>query len=245
MSIRRPVLVVAIGFLPLIFGCGGEDGNSAPAARRPAAAAGEAGSPAAPAGGAPVVLFLGTSLTAGLGVDPDDAYPALVQARVDSAGLPFRVVNAGSSGETSAGALRRLDWLMRQPFDVLVVETGANDMLRGAEPDSTRANLRRMIERVRAERPDTRIVLAGMMALPNLGREYGAEFQAIYPELAREYRLPLIPFLLEGVGGVPALNLPDGVHPNEQGHRRVAQTVWTALEPVLREEAAGVSPGPG
>jgi acyl-CoA thioesterase-1 len=237
MSIRRPVLVVAMGFLPLIIGCGGEEGNSAPAAGQPAAGA-EAGAAAAPAGGAPVVLFLGTSLTAGLGVDPDDAYPALVQARVDSAGLPFRVVNAGSSGETSAGALRRLDWLMRQPFDVLVVETGANDMLRGAEPDSTRANLRRIVERVRAERPDTRIVLAGMMALPNLGREYGAQFQAIYPELAREYRLPLIPFLLEGVGGVPALNLPDGVHPNEQGHRRVAETVWTALEPVLREEAA-------
>lgn len=228
-----------MGFLPLIIGCGEEDGNSAPAARPPAADA-PAASAAAP-GGARTVLFLGTSLTAGLGVDPDDAYPALVQARVDSAGLPFRVVNAGSSGETSAGALRRLDWLMRQPFDVLVLETGANDMLRGADPDSTRANLRRIIERVRAERPDTRIVLAGMMALPNLGREYGARFQAIYPELAREYRLPLIPFLLEGVGGDPALNLPDGVHPNEQGHRRVAGTVWTALEPVLREEAAAAA----
>lgn len=230
-----------MGFLPLIIGCGGDDGNSAPAAQE--SAPGSAAPAAAPAGAAPTVLFLGTSLTAGLGVDPDDAYPALVQARVDSAGLPFRVVNAGSSGETSAGALRRLDWLMRQPFDVLVVETGANDMLRGADPDSTRANLRRIVERVRAERPDTRIVLAGMMALPNLGREYGAEFQAIYPEIAREYRLPLIPFLLEGVGGDPALNLPDGVHPNEQGHRRVAQTVWTALEPVLREKAAaGAAP---
>jgi acyl-CoA thioesterase-1 len=237
MSIRRPVLLLAIGFLPLIIGCGGEDGNSAPAAQQPAdAAAGSASAPAA--SGEPVVLFLGTSLTAGLGVDPDDAYPALIQARVDSAGLPFRVVNAGSSGETSAGALRRLDWLMRQPFDVLVVETGANDMLRGAAPDSTRANLRRIVERVRADRPQTRIVLAGMMALPNLGREYGTEFQAIYPDLAREYRLPLVPFLLEGVGGEPAMNLPDGVHPNEQGHRRVAQTVWATLEPVLRERAA-------
>ncbi|MET0396428.1 MAG: arylesterase [Longimicrobiaceae bacterium] len=239
MSIRGPVLVLAMGFLPLIIGCGEEDGNSAPAAQQPAAA--PAANPAAAPAGAPAVLFLGTSLTAGLGVDPDDAYPALVQAKVDSAGLPFRVVNAGSSGETSAGALRRLDWLMRQPFDVLVVETGANDMLRGADPDSTRANLRRIVERVRAERPDTRIVLAGMMALPNLGREYGARFQAIYPELAREYRIPLIPFLLEGVGGDPALNLPDGVHPNELGHRRVAGTVWAALEPVLREEAAATA----
>lgn len=228
-----------MGFLPFIFGCGGEEGNSARAAAPPAVVgAGEAEGSAAEARDAPVVLFLGTSLTAGLGVDPDDAYPALVQERVDSAGLPFHVVNAGSSGETSAGALRRLDWLLRQPFDVLVLETGANDMLRGAEPDSVRANLRRIVERVRAERPDTRIVLAGMMALPNLGREYGERFEAMYTELAREYRLPLVPFLLEDVAGVPAMNLPDGVHPNEAGHRRVAETVWDALEPVLREEAA-------
>lgn len=203
-----------------------------------------AASSAEEAAEAPAVLFLGTSLTAGLGVDPEDAYPALVEARIDSAGLPFRVVNAGSSGETSAGALRRLDWILRQPFDVLVLETGANDMLRGADPDSTRANLRRIVERVRAERPDTRIVLAGMMALPNLGREYGEEFQAVYPELAREYGLPLVPFLLEGVGGVPEMNLPDGVHPNEEGHRRVAQTVWATLEPVLREEARRDRPSP-
>jgi acyl-CoA thioesterase-1 len=230
-----------MGVLPFIFGCGGEEGNSAPAASPPVAAAGEAEGAAVAAAATdetPVVLFLGTSLTAGLGVDPDDAYPALVQARADSAGLPFRVVNAGSSGESSAGALRRLDWLLRQPFDVLVVETGANDMLRGADPDSTRANVRRIVERVRAERPDTRIVLAGMMALPNLGREYGERFGAIYPELAREYDLPLIPFLLEEVAAVPAMNLPDGVHPNEAGHRRVVQTVWSTLEPVLREEAA-------
>ncbi len=240
MSIRRPVLVVAMGVLPLIFGCGGEEGNTPPAAQLPAGASTEAPTRAE---AAPAILFLGTSLTAGLGVDPDDAYPALVQAKVDSAGLPFRVVNAGSSGETSAGALRRLDWLLRQPFDVVVVETGANDMLRGASPDSTRANLRRIVERLRTERPDARIVLAGMMALPNLGREYGEEFQAIYPELAREYRLPLIPFLLDGVGGEAALNLPDGVHPNEAGHRRVAQTVWTTLEPVLREEAATAATG--
>lgn len=237
-----------LALLPTIFGCGGAEGNSAPpreASARTVDGAAAATIPTGEAAEAPVVLFLGTSLTAGLGVDPDDAYPALVEARIDSAGLPFRVINAGSSGETSAGALRRLDWILRQPFDVLVLETGANDMLRGADPDSTRANLRRIVERVRAERPDTRIVLAGMMALPNLGREYGEEFQSIYPELAREYRLPLVPFLLEGVGGDPAMNLPDGVHPNEEGHRRVAQTVWATLEPVLQEEAAEAGSGAG
>ncbi len=214
-----------------MIGCRGEEGNSAPAAPP----SGETGKEAAtqPAG-PPVVLFLGTSLTAGLGVDPEDAYPALVQARVDSAGLPFRVVNAGSSGETSAGAVRRLEWLLRQPFDVVVVETGANDMLRGTEPDSVRANLRRILDRVRAARPEAQAVLVGMRALPNLGREYGARFEAIYPALAREYGVPMVPFLLEEVGGVPSLNLPDGVHPNEAGHRRVAATVWQALEPVLR-----------
>ncbi|MBV9775288.1 MAG: arylesterase [Gemmatimonadetes bacterium] len=247
MSICRVVrgFALATALVPLIIGCGGGDGNSAPAAASPPATA------AAPKeqrhGDSAVVLFLGTSLTAGLGVDPDDAYPARVQAKIDSAGIPFRVVNAGSSGETSAGALRRLDWLLRQPFDVLVLETGANDMLRGSDPDSTRANLEAIIRRVRAARPGTQIVLVGMMALPNLGREYGAKFQAIYPDLARKYQLPLIPFLLEKVAGKPSLNLPDGMHPNETGHRLVAQTVWAGLEPILRARVAargGGTPAP-
>lgn len=228
-------LALASALVPLMIGCGGGDGNSAPGdASRPGATA-----PARPErGDSAVVLFLGTSLTAGLGVDPDDAYPARVREKVDSAGLPFRVVNAGSSGETSAGALRRLDWLLRQRFDVLVLETGANDMLRGADPDSTRANLEQIVRRVRAARPGTQIVLVGMMALPNLGPEYGRKFQSIYPDLAREYRLPLIPFLLERVAGDPSLNLPDGMHPNEAGHRRVAETVWRGLEPILRARVA-------
>lgn len=234
---------LATALVPLIIGCGGGDGNNAaPAASSSSPAAG--GAPRAAHGDSAVVLFLGTSLTAGLGVDPDDAYPALVQAKIDSAGIPFRVVNAGSSGETSAGALRRLDWLLRQPFDVLVLETGANDMLRGTDPDSTRANLEQIIQRVRAARPGTQVVLVGMMALPNLGREYGQKFQAIYPDLARKYQLPFIPFLLEKVAGNPSLNLPDGMHPNETGHRLVAQTVWQGLEPVLRARVAA-RPGRG
>lgn len=186
----------------------------------------------------PTVLMLGTSLTAGLGLQPEDAYPALVQERIDSAGLPFRVVNAGVSGETSAGALRRLDWLMRQRFDVLLLETGANDMLRGMDLDSTRANIQAIIDRVRAERPEVRVVVAGMLAPPNLGREYAGRFRDLYREIARENQLPLIPFLLEDVGGIPAMNQADGIHPNEDGAMVVAENVWEVLEPVLREEAS-------
>ena len=182
--------------------------------------------------------MLGTSLTAGLGLQPEDAYPALVQQRIDSVGLPFRVVNAGVSGETSAGALRRLDWLMRQRFDVLLLETGANDMLRGMDLDSTRANMQAIIDRVREERPGVPIVLAGMLAPPNLGREYGAEFREMFRELAARNDIHLIPFLLQDVGGVATMNQADGIHPNEEGAALVAANVWAVLEPVLHEAAA-------
>lgn len=190
--------------------------------------------PAAPAG---TVLFVGTSLTAGLGVSPSQAYPAVIQEKIDSAGLPFRVVNAGVSGETSAGALRRIDWLLRQPFDVLVLETGANDMLRGTDLDSTAANIQAIIDRVRERRPDTRIVLAGMLAPPNLGSRYTARFGEIFPELARRNRVALVPFLLERVGGVQSLNQADGIHPTPAGQRMIAENVWPVLEPELRVAA--------
>jgi acyl-CoA thioesterase I len=186
----------------------------------------------------PVVLFLGTSLTAGLGLLAEDAFPAVVQEKIDSAGLPFHVVNAGVSGETSAGARRRIDWLLRQEFDVLVIETGANDMLRGTNVDSTRANIQAIIDRVREERPEARILLAGMLAAPNLGREYANRFRDMYPDLAAQNDVPLIPFLLQDVAAVPEMNQGDGLHPNVQGARRVAENVWPALEPVLREVAA-------
>lgn len=180
------------------------------------------------------VLFLGTSLTAGYGLSPEQAYPARIQQKIDSAGLPFRAVNAGVSGETSAGALRRLDWLLRQPFDVLVLETGANDMLRGTDVDSTAANIEAIVERVRARRPDADIVLAGMLAPPNMGRDYADRFARIYPELARRNDLELVPFILEGVGGVRSLNQADGVHPTAEGQRVMAENLWPALERVLR-----------
>ena len=184
----------------------------------------------------PAIVFLGTSLTAGYGLgDAGLAYPALIQSKLDSAGRPFRVVNAGLSGESSAGALDRIDWLLaRNRVAVLVVETGANDGLRGQDPDSVRARIQRIIDRVVAVEPPPRLVIAGMEALPNLGAEYGRRFRAIYPALARENRAELIPFLLEGVAGVDSLNQEDGIHPTARGQRMVAETVWRVIEKVTR-----------
>jgi acyl-CoA thioesterase-1 len=182
---------------------------------------------------AKTLLFFGDSLTAGYGVDPDEAYPALIQRKLADAGRPWRVVNAGLSGETTAGGLRRLDWILRQRVDVFVIELGGNDGLRGIDPATTRANLIAMIDRVRQRNPDVTIVLAGMQLPTNMGPDYTQAFAAIYPEIARERRVTLIPFLLDRVGGVPALNQPDGIHPTAEGHRIVADTVWQTLEPLL------------
>ena len=179
--------------------------------------------------------MVGTSLTAGLGLDPEDAYPALLQRKADSVGLHFDFVNAGLSGETSAGALRRVDWLLRGPADVVVIETGANDGLRGLNVDSTRANLQALIGKVKAARPSARILLAQMEAPPNLGAKYTAAFRAMYQDVARETGVSVMPFLLEGVAGVTRLNQGDGIHPNEEGEQIVASNVWRALEPLLRE----------
>jgi acyl-CoA thioesterase I len=221
--------VVLLGLLAS--GACGRPDNS-PAARPPASAA----RPAADAA-LPTVVFLGTSLTAGLGLDPEQAYPALVQAKIDSAGLRYRVVNTGVSGETSAGALRRIDWLLRDHPAVLVIETGANDGLRAQDPDSTRANIQAIIDRARALAPPPRIVLVGMEALPNYGPLYARRFRAIYPDLAKRNHLPLVPFLLAGVAGVDSLNQADGMHPTAAGQCIVAQTVWQTLGPVLRGSA--------
>jgi acyl-CoA thioesterase-1 len=185
---------------------------------------------------APLVLVVGTSLTAGLGLDPSEAYPALLQRKVDSAGLDFRVVNAGNSGETSAGAVRRVEWLLRQPVAVLVLETGGNDGLRGLDPDSLRTNIETIVRLARRQRPPPAVLLLGMEAPPNLGAEYGNRFRAAYRTAARELGVPLVPFLLAGVGGVDSLNQADGIHPTASGQRRVAATVWAALLPLLEKE---------
>ena len=179
------------------------------------------------------LLFFGDSLTAGYGVDPDEAYPALVQRKIDDAGQPWRVVNAGLSGETTAGGLRRLDWILRQRVDLIVIELGGNDGLRGIDPATTRANLVAMIERIRQRYPDVIVVLAGMQLPTNMGPDYTHAFAAIYPEVAQEERATLIPFLLDRVGGIPSLNQADGIHPTAEGHRIVAETVWHALQPLL------------
>ncbi len=185
----------------------------------------------------PVVLFLGTSLTAGLGVPNEQAYPAVVQEMIDSVRLNFRVVNAGVSGETSAGGLRRIDWLLREPLSVLVLELGANDGLRGQSIAAMRRNLQEIIDRTRTSHPDARVVIAGMQAPPNMGDRYTAEFRNTFVSLARDNSAALIPFLLDGVGGDRELNQGDGIHPTAEGHRLVAESVWLVLEGVLREVA--------
>jgi acyl-CoA thioesterase-1 len=180
------------------------------------------------------IVFLGTSLTAGLGLDPDQAYPALIQQKLDEAGLRYEAVNAGVSGETSAGARRRIEWLLRQPAAVLVIETGANDGLRGLEVDSLRSNIQAIIDEAGRQSPRPAVVLVGMRAPPNLGSDYSRRFDRVYPELARQNDLPLVPFLLDGVAGRSALNQADMTHPTAEGQQRMAETVWKVLEPVLR-----------
>jgi len=184
-----------------------------------------------------VVLFFGTSLTAGLGLESHEAFPALIQLKIDSAGLPYRVVNGGVSGETSAAGRRRIDWLLQQPVDVLVLELGANDALRGQDLTMAKANLQVIINRTRARYPRVRVVVAGMEAPPNLGRRYTREFRNIFTALARENHATLIPFLLDSVAGNPDLNQPDGIHPTAAGARIVAGNVWRVLEPLLRPKA--------
>jgi len=186
--------------------------------------------------GATRVLFLGTSLTAGLGLDnPEaDAYPAVLQRLADSAGVRALMVNAGLSGETSAGALRRADWLLREKPDVVVIETGANDGLRGLDPDSTAANLRALIAKIRAANPAARILLVQMEAPTNLGVRYTQRFHALFGDVARTEGVTLLPFLLNGVAGIAKLNQGDGIHPTAEGARRAARNIWPGLEHALR-----------
>lgn len=187
------------------------------------------------AGTPKTLVFFGDSLTAGHGLDDPgtEAFPALIQKKIDADHLPWRVVNAGLSGETSAGGLRRVDWILRQPVDLFVLELGANDGLRGIPPPDTEANLQAIVDHVRAKYPSARIVLAGMQVPTNLGPVYTRAFRAIFPNLARRDHLALIPFLLEGVGGHPDLNQADGIHPTAAGHAIVAENVWKVLKPLL------------
>ena len=183
---------------------------------------------------AKTILFLGDSLTAGLGVEKSEAFPALIADKIRAAGLPFTVEDAGLSGDTSAGGLRRIDWLLQRPVDILVLELGANDGLRGQQLKSLKANLQAIIDKTKAKNPQAKIVVAGMQVPPNLGPEYARGFERVFTELAKENNAVLIPFLLEGVGGNRELNQQDLIHPSAAGHQIIAELVWRTLEPILR-----------
>lgn len=187
------------------------------------------------------IVFIGTSLTAGYGVGNDLAFPALLQAKIDSAGLPYDVVNAGVSGETSAGGRRRIDWVLQQPVDVLMVELGANDGLRGLPVADLESNLDAILARARDRYPDIGLVLLGMEAPPNLGKAYTDAFRDVFVRVAEKYDASLVPFLLAGVAAVPALNQSDGIHPNLAGHVRVAENVWDVVGRMLRERTGSGS----
>ncbi len=178
------------------------------------------------------ILFYGNSLTAAYQLSPEQGFTALIQHKIDSLRLPYNCINAGLSGETTADGVSRIDWVLQQPVHVFVLELGGNDALRGLPLSETKKNLQTIIDKVKTKYPDCKIVIAGMMAPPNLGA-YANDFRKIFPAIAKANHAALIPFLLEGVGGIPALNLEDGIHPNVEGHKIVAATVWKTLQPLL------------
>lgn len=234
MTHALPVFALLLS-LGLASGCGGDaasTGTSAPAdsASRPADT--PAAAPAPVVDARPRIVFLGDSLTAGLGLDQRDAYPTLIQQKVDAAGLKYEVVNAGVSGDTSAGGLSRLDWALEGDVKVMIVALGGNDGLRGLPAEELQKNLATIIERAQAKQ--IQVILAGMEAPPNFGQAYIVSFHQVYPDLAKKYGVPLIPFLLQGVAGIEGLNQRDGIHPTAEGARTVADNVWTVLRPTLK-----------
>lgn len=182
------------------------------------------------------VVFFGDSLTAAYGLDPGEGFPAIIQTKLDKLGYNYKVVNAGLSGETSAGGNERVDWVLQQPVDIFVLELGGNDGLRGLDPEMTYQNLQSIIDKVSEKAPDAEIILAGMEAPPNMGQAYTDAFRKVYTRLADANDVALIPFLLKDVGGIPELNLPDGIHPNEEGQQIVAENVWEILQPLLKNQ---------
>jgi acyl-CoA thioesterase-1 len=252
ISLRGAEAVLLLAFGCIVACTGGDRGaatrdtsRTTQAASAPVSAGGvrEASTPETPQGRG-TILFLGTSLTAGLGLDPDSAFPQQLQRKIDAAHLPYQTVNAGVSGETSAGLLRRLDWILQRPAQVIVVETGANDGLRGQPVAGTRATIGQVLTRVRRDQPEARVALVQMEAPTNLGKEYTAAFHAMFPALAQEHAVTLFPFLLDGVAGFPRLNQADGVHPNNEGERIVTENLWRSLQPWLREIAVETAPLP-
>jgi acyl-CoA thioesterase-1 len=180
------------------------------------------------------ILFLGDSITAGYGLESSQAYPALIQAKINAKGWNFKAINAGQSGDTTAGGLNRLNWLLKSRIDVLLLELGGNDGLRGLPVETSKKNLQAIVDSTKKKYPEAKIILAGMKVPPNMGADYAKQFNSIFPELANKNQAALIPFILEGVGGVRELNLADGIHPTAKGHERVAANVWKVMEPVLK-----------
>jgi acyl-CoA thioesterase-1 len=229
LSSRRGRLAFLLAVLCAGAACGSADRAAEPGAPPRENAAGSTPPTAAPR---PRIVALGDSLTAGLGLDPGDAFPALLQRRLDEAGLNYEVVNAGVSGDTSAGGLRRVDWALDGDVRVLIVALGGNDALRGLPVDQLQQNLSAIVEHAQAR--NIKVVLAGMEAPPNYGAGYTTGFHDVYPAVAKRYGIALVPFLLEGVAGVSQMNQGDGIHPTAEGARRIADNVWAALEPIVR-----------
>ena len=179
------------------------------------------------------IVFFGNSITAGYGLDPSESFPSLIQARIDSLRLPYIVINAGVSGETSADGLSRIDWILRQPVSIFILELGGNDGLRGLPAEATYKNLDAIINKVKTKFPDAKIIIAGIQVPPNMGETYAVKFRAIFPQLAKKNKVLLLPFILEGVGGIPNLNQKDGIHPNVKGEKIVTENVWKILKGIL------------
>jgi acyl-CoA thioesterase I len=222
-------LVTGVLMLALLAGCGSNEEKSNDTSNQkreqlPATAKTEK---------AKTIVFYGNSLTAGYGIDPSESFPSVVQEKIDSLQLPYKVINAGLSGETTAGGKSRIDWILRQPVNIFVLELGGNDGLRGIPITETSKNLQAIIDRVREKYPEAKIILAGMQVPPNMGRNYATQFRAVFEQLAAKNNVALIPFLLENVGGIASLNQADGIHPNPEGARIVAQNVWKVLQGML------------
>ncbi len=237
-SIRILTFAAFLLLSGLSLSCGSSESESPDVTQQPA------GAPTAPDAGSsntgdtsPAstknVLIIGDSITAGYGLQTEQAFPAILQDKVDELDWPFTIVDGGLSGDTSAGGLRRITWLLRQPVDILILELGGNDGLRGTSPEATEQNLQGIIDKVKEQNPEAKIILAGMQIPPNLGQEYTAKFREIFPTLAERNDALLIPFILEGVGGVSSLMQADGIHPTAEGHVKVADNVWEVLKPVL------------
>lgn len=217
----------------IVSGCGNENKKAGETGKTTETPADTSSEGAAATVKAQNILFFGTSLTAGYGVDPTEAYPALIQKKIDSLHLHYKVINGGLSGETSAAGRNRIDWLLKQHIDIFVLELGANDGLRGLPLADTRTNLQAVVDKVKKKYPEAKMVMLGMQMPPNLGADYTAEFKALFSDLATKNNMTFVPFLLDGVGGVSRLNQQDGIHPTAEGHQILAQNVWAKLQGIL------------